>query len=130
MFHQGSPDIAPTTPSIQPATAPTSSPAKVTSEPFAMEVDPGVATELAVVGEQVTQESTASKVAEAPAKDATGSGKAMVEGGTSAEGGATAPKMPTELQKIVYPARTSSSSALDPGAAPTSPTSGLEDMLK
>lgn len=130
MFHQASPAIAPTTPGVQPAAAPTSSPAKVTSEPSAMEVDPGVAAELAVVDEQATQESTASKVAEAPTKDATGSSKAMVEGGTSAAGGVTAPRTPAEFPKIVYPVLTPSSSTLVPGAASTSPTCGLEELLK
>ena len=69
-------------------------------------------------------------MAEAPAKDAIGSGKAMVVGGTSAEGGASAPRTSTELPKIVYPALIPSSSTLAPGVAPTSPTCGLVELLK
>src|SRR4051812_12535502 len=65
-------------------------------------------------------------MAEAPAKDAMGSSKAVVEGGTSAEGGAPAPKKTIEFPKIVYPVLTPGSTSLVPGAAPTSPTCGLE----
>ena len=56
-----------------------------------MEVDSSASTELVVVGEKATQESTAQQMAEAPAKDAIGDGKAVVEAGTSAEGGTLAP---------------------------------------
>ena len=56
-----------------------------------MEVDSGASTEVAVVGDQATQESAAYQMAEAPAKDAIGGGKAVVEAGASAEGGALAP---------------------------------------
>src|SRR3954470_4107952 len=69
-------------------------------------------------------------MAEAPAKDAIGSGKAVVEGGTSAEGVASAPKKTIEYLKIVYPVLTPGSIALVPGAAPTSPTCGLEELLR
>src|SRR3954467_6964811 len=58
-----------------------------------------------------------------------GSGKAVVEGGTSAKGGAPAPKKTIEFPKIVYPVLTTGSTALVPGAAPTSPTCGLEELL-
>src|SRR3954463_1831416 len=95
-----------------------------------MEVDSGPSTEHAVVGEQATQESTAQQMAEAPAKDAIGGGKAVVEAGTSAEGGALAPQKHFEFPKIVYPTLTPSSTTLVPRAAPTSPTCGLEELLR
>src|SRR3954465_4463863 len=118
MLHRdASPAIAPATHVVNPSSAPTSSQPKEASGPSAMEVDSGASTELAVVGEQETQESSAHQMAEAPAKDAMGSGKAVVEGGTSAEGGASAPKTGIEFPKIVYPTLTPSSSALAPGAA-------------
>ena len=69
-------------------------------------------------------------MAEAPAKDAIGSGKAVVVGGMSAEGGASAPRTTVEFPKIVYPVLTLGSTALVPGAAPTSPTCGLEELLR
>src|SRR4051812_44164050 len=69
-------------------------------------------------------------MAEAPAKDAIGSGKSVVEGGTSAEGGASAPKKTIEFPKIVYRVLTPGSTALVPGVAPTYPTCGLEDLLR
>ena len=65
-------------------------------------MDSGASTELAVVGEKATQESTAHKMAEAPAKYAISGGKAVVEARTSAEGGALAPQKPFEFPKIVY----------------------------
>src|SRR3954464_10094114 len=95
-----------------------------------MEVDSGASTELAVVGEQATQESAAHQMAEAPAKDAIGSGKAVVEAGTSVEGGVLAPQKPKESPNIVYPALTPSNTTLVLGAAPTSPTCGLEELLR
>ena len=67
---------------------------------------------------------------EAPAKDAIGGGKAVVEAGTYAKGGALAPQKPFEFPKIVYPTLTPSSTTLVPGAAPTSPTCGLEELLR
>src|SRR4051812_42433972 len=94
-----------------------------------MEVDSGASTELAVVGEQATQGSAAHQMAEALAKDAMGSDKAVVEGGTSAKGGALAPKKTIEFPMIVYPELTPSSTSLVLGAAPTSPTCGLEELL-
>src|SRR3954468_5771040 len=69
-------------------------------------------------------------MAEAPAKDAIGGGKVVVEASTSAEGGTLAPQKPFEFPKIVYPALTLSSTTLVPGAAPTSPTCGLEELLR
>src|SRR4051812_8065817 len=69
-------------------------------------------------------------MAESPAKDAMGSGKAVVEGGTSAEGGAPPPKKTIEFPKIVYPVLTPGSTALVPGAVPTSPTCSLEKLLR
>src|SRR4051812_23629903 len=78
MLHRDtSPAIAPTTPSVKPSSAPASSQAKEASSSSAMEVDSGASTEVAVVGEQATQESAAHQMAEAPAKDAIGSGKAV-----------------------------------------------------
>jgi hypothetical protein len=131
MLHRdASPAIAPTTPSVKPSSAPTSSQAKEASGPSAMEVDSGASTEVAVVGEQATQESAAHQMAEAPAKDAIGGGKAVVEAGTSVVGGAPAPKKTIAYPKIVYPVLTPGSTALVPGAAPTSPTCGLEELLR
>src|SRR3954462_10160350 len=69
-------------------------------------------------------------MAEALAKDAIGRGKAVVEGGTSAEGGVLAPRKTIEFPKIVYPALTPSITSLVPGAAPTSPTCCLEELLR
>ena len=131
MLHRdSSPTIAPATPAVKPFSAPTSSQAKEASGPSAMEVDSGASTKLAIVGEQVTQESAAHQMAEAPAKDAIGSGKAVVEGGTSAEDGTSAPKKTIEFPKIVYLVLTPGSTSLVPGAAPTSPTCGLEELLR
>ena len=93
-------------------------------------MDSGASTEHVVVGEQATQESTAQQMAEAPAKDAIDGGKAVVEAGTSAEGGASAPKKTIEFPKIVYPVLTPGSSALVPGATPPSRTCGLEELLR
>src|SRR3954468_15892080 len=105
MLHRdSSPAITPATPAVKPSSSPTSSQVQEAPGPSAMEVDSGASTELAVVGEQETQESTALQMAEAPAKDAIGSGKAVVEAGTSAEGGTSAPQKPFEFPKIVYPA--------------------------
>src|SRR3954469_16100488 len=60
MLHRyASPAIAPATPSVKPSYAPTSLQAKEASSPSAMEVDSGASTEIAVVGEQATQESVA-----------------------------------------------------------------------
>src|SRR3954462_12031728 len=131
MLHRdASPTIVPTTPAVKPTSAPTSSQDKEASCPSAMEVDSGASTELAVVGEQATQESTAQQMAEAPAKDAIGGGKAVVEAGTSAIGGARVPKKTIVYPKIVYPVLTPGSTALVPGAAPTSPTFGLEELRR
>src|SRR3954464_10889669 len=69
-------------------------------------------------------------MSEAPAKDAISSGKAVVEAGTSVEGNAPAPKKTIEYPKIVYPVLTPGSTALVPGVAPTSPTCGLEELLR
>src|SRR4051812_45224546 len=130
MLHRdASPAIAPVTPSVKPSSAPTSSQAKEASDPSAMEVNSGASTEIAVVGEQATQESAARPMAEAPAKDAIGCGKAVVEAGTSAVGGAPAPNKTIEYPKIVYPVLTPDSTTLVPGAAPTSPMCGLEELL-
>src|SRR4051812_28858324 len=79
MLHRDSyPAIIPATPVVKPSSAPTISQAQEAPGPSAMEVDSGASTELAVVGEQATHESTALQMAEAPAKDAIGSGKAVV----------------------------------------------------
>src|SRR3954470_5342148 len=131
MLHRDtSPAIASATPAVKPSSAPTSSQAKEASGPSAMEVDSGASTKLAVVGEQATQESTAQQMAEAPAKDAIGGGKAVVEAGTSAVGGAPAPQKTIVYPKIVYPVLTPGSIALVPGAAPTSLTCGLEELRR
>src|SRR4051812_1249615 len=131
MLHRdASPAIPPITPSVKPSSFPTSSQAKEASGPSAMEVDSGASTEVAVVGEQATQESAAHQMAESPAKDAIGSDKEVVEAGTSTEGGAPAPKNTIEYPKIVYPVLTPSSTALVPGAATTSLTCGLEEILR
>src|SRR4051812_28244119 len=130
LHHDASPAIAPVTPSVNPSSAPTSSQAKEASGPSAMEVDSGASTEIAVVGEQATQESAAHPIAVALAKDAIGGGKAVVKAGTSAVGGAPAPKKAIEYPKIVYLVLTPGSTALVPGAAPTSPTCGLEELLR
>ena len=95
-----------------------------------MEVDSAASADLVAAGEQATQESTTTQMAEAPAKDAIGSGKAVVVGGTSAEGCASAPRRITKFPKIVYPVLTPSSSTLVPGAVPTSPTCGIEELLR
>src|SRR3954470_4252568 len=131
MLHRyASPAISPVTPSVKPSSALTNSQAKEASCPSTMEVDSGASTEVAVVGEQATQESAAHQMAEAPAKDAIGSGKAVVEAGTSAVGGAPAPKKAIVYPKIVYPVLTPDSIALVPGAAPTSLTCGLEELRR
>src|SRR3954469_2746898 len=105
MLHRdSSPAIAPATPAVKLSSAPTSSPFQEAPGPSAMEVDSGASTELAVIGEQATQESATLQMDEAPAKDAIGSGKAAVGAGTSAEGGSPATQKPFELPKIVYPA--------------------------
>src|SRR4051812_29971417 len=131
MLHRdASPAIAPATPTVKPSSAPTSSRAKEAPDPSVMEVDSSASTELAVVGDQATQESTAQQMAEAPAKDAIGGGKAVVEAGTSAEGGALAPQKPFEFPKIVYSELTPSNTTLVPGGVPSSPTCGLEELLR
>src|SRR3954471_15530596 len=113
MLHRdASPSIAPATPAFKPSSAPTSSQAKEAPGPSIMEVDSGASTELAVVDEQATHESTSQQMAEALAKDAIGGGKAVVEDGTSAEGGALAPQKPFEFPKIVYPVLTWSNRTL------------------
>src|SRR4051812_16866847 len=95
MLHRNSsPTIAPATPAVKLSSAPTSSQAQEAPGPSAMEVDSGAPTKLGVVGEQATQESAALQMAEAPAKDAIGSGKAVMGAGTSAEGGASTPQKP------------------------------------
>src|SRR3954471_21761950 len=91
LHHDSSPAIAPATPAVTPSSAPTSSPVQEAPGPSPMEVDSGASTELAVVGEQATQETVALQMAEAPAKDAIGSGKAVMGAGTSAEGGTSSP---------------------------------------
>src|SRR4051812_13451470 len=95
-----------------------------------MDVDLSTSAEFVISGEQATQESTASKMAEAPAKDAIGSSKAMMVAGASLEGGVSAPRTSTELPKIVYHSLAPSSSTLAPGVASTSPTCGLEVLLR
>src|SRR4051812_40472181 len=93
MLHRdSSPAIAPATPAINPSSDLTSSPVQEAPGPSAMEVDSGASTELVVVGEQAAQESADLQMDEAPAKDAIGSGKAVMGAGTSAEGGASAPR--------------------------------------
>ena len=69
-------------------------------------------------------------MAEAPAKDAIGGGKEVVEAGTSAIGGTPASQKTIVYPKIVYPVLTPGSTALVPSAAPTSPTCGLEELLR
>ena len=69
-------------------------------------------------------------MAEAPAKDAIGGGKAVVEASTSAVGGAPVPKKTIVYPKIVYSVLTSGSTALVLGVAPTSPTCGLEELRR
>ena len=92
MLHRdSSPAIAPATPDVKPSSSPTSSQVQEAPGPSAMEVDYCASTKLAIVDEQATQESTALQMAEAPAKDAIGGSKAVVEAGPSAEGGALAP---------------------------------------
>src|SRR4051812_37064193 len=131
MLHRyASPAITPATPAIKPSSTPTSSQAKEAPGPFVMEVDSGASTELAVVDEKAMQESTAQQMDEAPAKDAISGGKAVVEAGTSAEGGALAPQKPFEFPKIVYPALTPSNTILVSGGVPSSSTCGLEDLLR
>src|SRR3954462_9209415 len=129
MLHcDASPSIAPVTPTVKPSSSPASSQTKEAAGPSAMQVDSGASTELAVVGEEATQESAAHQMAEAPTKDAISSGKVVVEGGTSAEGGTPAPKKTIEYPKIVYPVLTPGSTALVPGVATTSPMCGLEEF--
>src|SRR4051794_21092715 len=71
------------------------------------------------------RKSTSSKVAEALANDATESDKEMMMGG-----GPAATTSQAEAPKIVFLVLTTSTSAVAPGAAPTSPTCGLEELLK
>src|SRR3954470_6849578 len=131
MLHRdSSPAIAPATPSVKPSSAPTSSQAQEAPGPSAMKVDSGTSTELAIVGEQATQESVALQMAEAPAKYAIGSGKAVVGAGTSAEGGTSTPQKPFELPKIIYPVVTPGSTTMVPGGVPSSPTCGFEELLR
>ena len=129
LHHDASTAIAPATPSVKPSSAPTSSQAKEASGPSAMEVDSGSSTEVAVVGEHVTQESVVHQMAEAPAKDAIGSGKAAVGDGTSAEGGTPTPQKPFELPKIVYPTLVPSNTSMVPGGVLSSLTCGIEELL-
>ena len=86
--------------------------------------------EVIVVGDQATQESATHQMAKAPAKDVIGGGKAVVEARTSVVGSAPAPKKTIAYPKIVYPVLTPGSTALVPGAAPTSPTCGLEELRR
>ena len=131
MLHRdSSPAIAPATPAVKPSSAPTSSQAQEAPGPSAMEVDSGASTKLVVVGEQATQESAALQMAEAPAKDAIGSGKAAVGAGTSAEGGAPTPQKPFEFPKIVYPVLLPSNTTMVPGGVSSSPTCGIEELLR
>src|SRR3954462_15764091 len=131
MLHRdSSPAIAPATPAVKPSSAPTSSPVQEAPGPSAMEVDSGASTELAVVGEQATQESAALQMAEAPAKDAIGSGKAVVGDGTSIEGGTSNPQKPIEFPKIVYPALLPGNTTMVPGGVSSSPTCGNEELLR
>ncbi len=131
MLHRdSSPAITPATPAVKPSSALTSSQVQEAPGPSAMEVDSGASTELAVVGEQATQESDVLQMAEAPAKDAIGSGKAVVGARTSAEGGASTPQKPFEFPKIVYPALLPSNTTMVPGGVPSSPTCGLEELLR
>src|SRR3954465_4810610 len=131
MLHpDSSPSIAPATPAVKPSSAPTSSAVQEAPGPSAMEVDSGASTELAVVGEQATQESAALQMAEASAKDAIGSGKAVMGDGTSAEGGTSTPQKPFELPNIIYPVLTPGSTTMVPGGVPSSPTCGLEELLR
>src|SRR3954470_21469345 len=64
MLHRdASPAIAPATPAVKPPSSPISSQAKEAPGPSVMEVDSGASTELAVVGEQATQESATLQMA-------------------------------------------------------------------
>src|SRR4051812_30023538 len=131
MLHRdSSPAIAPATPAVKPSSAPTSSQAQEAPGPSAMELDSGSSTELAILGEQATQESAALQMAEAPAKDAIGSGKAVAVAGTSVEGGASAPQKPLELPKIIFLVLTPGSTTTVPGGVPSSPMCGLEELLR
>src|SRR3954467_15076548 len=131
MLHRdSSPAIAPATPVVKPSSALTSSQVQEAPGPSAMEVDSGASTELAVVGEQATQESVALQMAEAPAKDAIGSGKAVVGAGTSSEGSAPTPQKPIDFPKIVYPALLPSNMTMVPGGVPSSPTCGIAELLR
>src|SRR3954468_3039488 len=131
ILHRDSPPATPpATPAVKPSSAPTSSQVQEAPGPSAMEVESGASTELAVGGEQAAQESAALQMAEAPAKDAIGSGKAVVGAGTSAEGGTSTPQKPFELPKIIYPVLTPGSTTMVPGGVPLSPTCGLEELLR
>src|SRR4051812_7719318 len=131
MLHRdSSPTIAPATPAVKPSSALTSSQVQEAPGPSVMEVDFGASTELAVVGEQATQERTALQMAEAPAKDAISSGKAAMGAGTSAEGGTSIPQKPIEFPKIVYPVLLPGNTTMVPGGVPSSPTCGIEELLR
>ena len=54
----------------------------------------------------------------------------MVGAGTSAEGGASTPQKPLELPKIIFPVLTLGSTTMVPGGVPSSPTCGLEELLR
>ena len=69
-------------------------------------------------------------MAESLAKDAIGSSKAVVVAGTSAEGGASAPQKPLELPKIIFLVLMPGSTTMVPGGVPSSPTCGLEELLR
>src|SRR3954471_3677494 len=126
MLHRdSSPAIAPATPTIKPSSAPASSQTQEQAGPSAVEVDSGASTKLAIVGEQATQESAALQMAETPAKDSIGSGKAVMGAGTSAEGGASTPQKPFELPKIIFLLLTPGSTTMVPRGVSSSPTCGL-----
>src|SRR3954463_8602387 len=69
-------------------------------------------------------------MAEAPAKDVIGSGKAVVGAGTFAEGGAPTPQKPFEFPKIVYPVLLPSNTTIVAGGVSSSPTCGIEELLR
>src|SRR3954463_4833629 len=69
-------------------------------------------------------------MAEAPAKDVIGSGKAVVGAGTSTEGGAPTPQKPIEFPKIVYPVLLPSNTTMVAGGVRSSPTCGIEELLR
>ena len=64
------------------------------------------------------------------AKEASGPSAMEVDSGASTEGGASTPQKPFEFPKIVYPALTPSNTTLVPGGVSSSPTCGIEELLR